>query len=135
MFKQTILDKAAIAISVLCLVHCLLLPALMVTFPLASAFDGEALHGWLLLAILPTSLGALILGCRRHNNKIIYFLCGLGLIFLLGGFLFGHDFLGEAGEKIFTIIGGVILAIGHFYNYSLCRKTNCCEKAGCEAVS
>ncbi len=127
MFKQTVLDRAAIALSVLCLIHCLLLPFIIVAFPLslANIFKGEALHGWLLLAIIPTSLAALILGCRKHKSKNIYLLCGLGISFLIGGFLFGHDLLGEAGEKIMTVIGGVIIAIGHFYNFSLCNKANC----------
>jgi hypothetical protein len=50
---------------------------------------------------------------------------GLGLIALVSIAYLGHGLLGEVGEKVATVIGGAILAIGHFRNYRLCHRDGC----------
>jgi len=59
MFNVTeMLNKAAIGISLVCTVHCLLVPILLIAAPsaaLLAPFD-ESVHRGLILLLLPTSL-------------------------------------------------------------------------------
>jgi hypothetical protein len=39
--------------------------------------------------------------------------------------LFGHDYLGEELEKLFTLVGAILVALSHFFNFRLCQLKNC----------
>ena len=81
-------DKAAIGLSMLCVVHCLVTPVAIVMFPALGAtfLEDESFHYALLLLVLPTSLFSLGLGCRKHGHRDILFLGIFGL-FLLNFYL------------------------------------------------
>ena len=123
----TTFDKAAIGISLFCAVHCLLLPVALVTLPAlaASSVGNETFHQWLLLAVLPTSIIALTLGCRQHRSFSVLAIGVPGLLILILAALFGHDFLGESGERVATLIGAGLIAFGHFRNHRLCQQHRC----------
>ncbi len=124
---QSTLDKLAIGISFVCIAHCFLLPVLLVMFPVVFALplEGESFHQLLVLLVLPTSLIALITGCRKHNRNAVLFWGISGLSIVLFAALFGHDTVGELGEKILTLVGSLMVAWGHFKNYRLCRSSHC----------
>lgn len=76
MTKATVqrpLDRLAIALAGLCLVHCLLTPIALVLFPMlaATSVADEQFHTMLLWLVLPASLVALALGCRRHKDHLV----------------------------------------------------------------
>ena len=122
---QSSLDKAAIFLSLLCAVHCFLLPVLVVLFSTFIPFtvDDELFHKWLLLGTLPVSIIALTMGCRQHKRYSVYVFGMVGLAVLGIATVFGHDHLGEVWEKSLTLLGGFIVAAGHVSNYRLCRKS------------
>lgn len=124
---QKNLDRLAISVSALCMFHCLITPLLLVAIPvISSTFLAEELfHKALVAFVLPISFIALFLGCRRHRDSMVLIFGGIGLFFLVAVALAGHELLGESGEKIATVISGVILAVGHFRNYYLCRHDKC----------
>jgi len=124
---QGTLDKAAIGLSLLCAVHCLVLPVTMVfaAISLPIGLDNEAFHRWILVGIVPVSVLALLMGCRRHKQASVYALGAAGLVTLLVASFFGHNLLGEPGEKALTLIGGAVLILGHIQNYRLCSKSDC----------
>ena len=37
----------------------------------------------------------------------------------------GHDVLGENGERIATLFGATLIAVGHLRNFMLCRQVEC----------
>ena len=121
------LDGIAILLSGTCLVHCLALPILVTLFPIAqgSMLDEARFHVIILLFIIPTSLIALTIGCRKHKDKLTVALGVLGLLTLALTALFGHDLLGAFGERVVTNMGGIILAGAHIQNYRCCRAKNC----------
>ncbi len=124
---QTRADVVAIGLSVGCLLHCLALPlalALLPTLPMGWLSD-EQFHRWLLVAILPTSVVALFMGCRRHQHFSVIAIGMVGLIVLVLAAIFGHDVLGEIGEKAVTSVGAVIIAASHILNQRYCRQSAC----------
>ncbi|WP_338109406.1 MerC domain-containing protein [Pseudomaricurvus alkylphenolicus] len=123
----TSIDKAAIGLSLLCAAHCLLLPVAMVMLPaLASTIFGEErFHFYLLIAVIPASLFALTMGCRQHRNTTVLKVGLPGIAVLVLVSLFGHDLLGEQGEKLGTVFGTALVALGHVFNYRLCNQKPC----------
>lgn len=124
---STHLDKTAIGISLLCALHCLLLPVALVMLPALTAtmLGNEEFHKWLLLAVIPTSLLALGLGCRRHHNLSVLLLVLPGLGIILAATFFGHDLMGETGEKLAMLTGALLITLGHVLNHRLCRQLQC----------
>lgn len=121
---QTLTDKAAIGLSVLCIIHCLVIPVMLIIMPAMTviALSDEFFHRWLLILVIPISLFALTLGCRKHKRYSI-FLWGIsGLILLVLLSYLGHDVLSETGEKLLTVLSATILAYGHLRNHQLCKK-------------
>ena len=123
-----ITDKTAIGLSLLCVVHCLALPLLVVFLPsvIALPLEGEAFHFWMLIVVLPVSAYALTMGCRKHNRYRVVLLGSLGLVILTVATLMGHDMFGETGEKALSVLGALIIALGHFWNYLLCQHQDSC---------
>lgn len=125
---QALSDKAAISLSVLCSIHCLAMPLLVVLLPSIGALplSDEAFHLWMLYAVVPISAYALTMGCKNHKRYRVLVLGGIGLLLLVTAALAGHDTLGETGEKILTVVGTGFIAIGHIWNYRLCQQHSHC---------
>ncbi|RJG51378.1 MerC domain-containing protein [Motilimonas pumila] len=125
---STRLDKFAISLSGLCLAHCLLLPIALTFIPALTSLGlaDERFHQLLLLFVIPTSLVALTLGCKKHQSKVPFAWGLAGLSLLIAGAVLGHD-LGEIAEKGLTFAGACIMAFSHFKNYRLCQKHDDCK--------
>ncbi len=124
---QRLLDRMAISASVLCMLHCLATPLLLIALPIvrSSFLADDEVHAFLVVFVLPVSLVALFMGCRRHKDRVVLVLGCLGLVSLVSLAFLGHDLLGESGERAATVASGTILAIGHLRNYLLCRRDGC----------
>ena len=112
-FPTTRLDRIAMGISGLCLVHCL---ATAVVLALLSAAGGmlgaPVIHEvGLTLAMI---LGAVALGrgIVEHGFMMPSAVGGLGLGVMAGALTLPHD----GSEALFTVIGVMILALGHRLN-------------------
>ena len=129
---QAITDKAAISLSVLCAIHCLALPLAVVFLPSAIALSlgDELIHQWMLAAVIPISAFALLMGCRKHQRYRLVIMGGVGLSVMVTAALAGHDLLGETGEKLLTVVGACVIALGHVWNYRLCQHQDKCECLG-----
>lgn len=128
---QALTDKTAIGLSVLCTLHCLVLPSLLVLLPGAAALslNNESLHLWMVLAVIPTSAYALTLGCKQHKKYHVISIGVAGLAFLILAVVLGES-LGETWEKTLTVVGAVIITTGHIKNYRLCQSQTDCECPG-----
>jgi len=121
-------DKLAISLSFLCTLHCLVLPLAIVLMPSLAIlpFEDEAFHQGLLIAVIPISTFALTIGCKKHKRYRLLLLGGIGLCILITSAILGHDLLGETWEKILTVIGACLIALGHIWNYRLCQLQKDC---------
>jgi hypothetical protein len=115
---QQRLDALGLAISGVCLVHCIALPLAAVAIPAFTLGLGEqsnhAFH-WLLLGLaLPISSLALWRGAVRYRDWRWFWLGSAGLVAMAVGVL--HLF-GTQSEVPLTSIGVVMLAIAHLKNF------------------
>ncbi len=64
------LDKSALTLSALCLAHCLALPIITVILPsmIATAVSEEFFHSLMVMCVLPISILALAMGCKKHKK-------------------------------------------------------------------
>ena len=124
-----LLDRVAISASGICAIHCLCLPLILSILPALGAtfFGQEAFHVVLLWLVIPLSVVALTMGCRKHKNWVVGVLGLVGLALLIVAAVFGHDFLGETGERFATLAGALFIGVGHYRNYTLCRRAECSE--------
>ncbi|RKF17475.1 MerC domain-containing protein [Alginatibacterium sediminis] len=122
-YTSALPDKAAIGLSILCVVHCLALPVFIVVVPnsLALYLDNESFHLWMLVAVIPISAYALTLGCKKHKRNSLLLLGGTGVLFMIAAVTIGEHYFGELGEKGLTLLGGVLVAFGHYQNYRACK--------------
>jgi len=133
--SQSLLDKLSIGASTICAIHCAVLPILLAVFPALSFLPSEnhEFHEALVILVVPMSLLAAYLGCSKHKDMRVLVGIGSGLVLLLVTALFGHDLVGETGEKAFTVLASIILAMSHWRNYKLCRARDC-DSHGCHSA-
>ncbi|WP_309380652.1 MerC domain-containing protein [Cerasicoccus frondis] len=87
--KSSILDHLAISMAVICAIHCLVTPVLLVALPiLATTFwVDEHFHIWMLLLVIPTTSLAMFSGCRKHRDRLVVVLALLGVGLLIAALL------------------------------------------------
>lgn len=129
---QTLTDKISIGLSMACTVHCLALPVLLTMVPaLASlGLNDERFHMWMVIAVIPCSILALVQGCRKHKKYPLVGIVTAGLTLLVLA-VFAGEQVGEVGEKVLTVVGSLFVAVGHSLNYWYCRKN---DKDNCECA-
>ena len=108
-------DATAITASILCIVHCLVLPLAVALIPAATHFLDvpEELHLLLFLLAAPVSALAVLLGYRRHGLWQPAVLAGSGLVLIGAGALAGLPLLLETGV---SVAGSFLLLAGHAIN-------------------
>jgi MerC mercury resistance protein len=107
------LDRLAIGLSGLCLAHCLATAVFVALLASAGGIllDPHIHEIGLAFAIL---LGAVALGqgVLKHGYAMPAWIGSLGLGVMAGAMTLPHD----GGEVVFTIVGVLILALGHDLN-------------------
>lgn len=107
------LDRLAIGLSGLCLVHCLATTMFLAVVASAGGMLGaEWIHeAGLVLAMIMGSV-ALGRGIFEHGYMLPSAVGGLGLGVMAGALTLPHD----GSEAVYTLMGVVILALGHRLN-------------------
>lgn len=107
------IDYAGIAISTLCIVHCILLPLATSTLPIVGMIsENEIVHKVLvLLAVIPAAfVFASSIGSRFSLLIRLIGVTGIATLFL-GAFVeWFHDY-----ETVLTLVGATCLASAHIF--------------------
>lgn len=108
------LDRVAIGLSGLCVVHCF---ATTVILALVASAGGVLGAEWVheLGLVLAMIMGAVALGrgIVEHGFMMPSSIGALGLGVMAGALSLPHD----GGEALFTVVGVAILALGHRLNH------------------
>lgn len=141
------LDSLAVGMSMICAVHCLLTPVLVVFLPiLATTFwVHQDFHMWMIVFVVPTTSAAIFMGCRKHKDRLVLVLSLLGLSLLVSVASYETLFHSELVQQhahcphcasrgsgafltvstIVNVLGGMLLASAHVRNFLLCRRSHC----------
>ena len=106
-------DRAAIALSSLCLVHCLASAVLVAVLASAGGLLlNPLIHEMGLMLAIGLGVVALGRGILEHGFMMPSAVGGLGLGVMAGALTLPHG----PGEVVYTILGVAILALGHDLN-------------------
>ena len=112
------LDRFAITLSGLCLVHCIATTVFVAMLASAGSVLGSPIIHEVGLTVAMT-IGALALGkgILDHGFMMPSAVGGLGLGVMAGALTLPHDGSGSGGgEALYTMVGVLILALGHRLN-------------------
>lgn len=116
--QASLLDRAGICVSAVCLLQCLMLSLAIVLAPMMSLgiFGSDLFHRILLGVILPVGVGAFWLGYRSHRSLALFVagLIGLGLV--LAAAVLEATVLSPLAASALTAVGGVTLIVSHWIN-------------------
>ena len=101
---QFFFDRLSISFSAICAMHCAFFPLMLAVFPSIAIIpvEDQVFHEILVWLALPSSMTATYLGCSRHKDLLVLLGTGLGLATLILTAIFGHELLGEKGEKRYS---------------------------------
>ncbi len=126
--SSDLINKIGIALSSLCLVHCLLLPLVLLIFPFVEDYQPEFLHGHfhelIFLPILLVSGLAFIPPYLKNRKKRLIILPGIGISLLV--IESTTHLLGEITPTVETVIklfASTLLIYSHLFNI---KHSSCC---------
>ncbi len=114
-----LLDKSAMTLSGLCLVHCLAGSLLLTVFAASGDWLGHDVHVVGLLLAMPLAAVALWRGFALHGRYAIGVLGALGIGLMAASLLISH---GGVAEIALSIIGVCLLATAHLWNLRASRR-------------
>ncbi|HVW95355.1 MAG TPA: MerC domain-containing protein [Mucilaginibacter sp.] len=120
------LDSVGMTASILCAIHCAIVPLLITSLPLVGlSFLANPWFEWSMIGIaVIVGFSAIGFSYFRSHHRV------LPAILLLGGFLFiivGHLYVKSWREMLIVPFGGLLIALAHFFNYkytAVCRADN-----------
>jgi len=119
-------DQIAIALSAVCIVHCLAVPLLVAALPIAAiSFGADAhFHALMLWLVVPTSVVGFGLGFRVHRRArlVVLGLAAVGV--LAAAAIWGHRSWPEIAEISVSVAGSLMLAFAHWRNFREVRRAH-----------
>jgi len=121
-------DALGVTATVICAIHCALLPLFLSTLPLfgINIIDNAWFeNGMILLAFVIGSYSLIRGYLKRHNRLYPLFLFTAGIVFLILKQFF-HEY------QYWLLTPAVIFIIlGHYYNWRATRKAEACPQGEC----
>ncbi len=112
------LDRSALTLSGLCLVHCLAGSVLLAVASVGGGFFSHELHAVGLALALPLAVFALWRGARRHGRRAVLVLGGCGVSLMAASLAVGHG----SSETMLSVTGVSLLAAAHLLNLRWSRN-------------
>ena len=124
MLLSKYLDRVAIALSTICIVHCLAMPLLIAVLPVAAlAIGGDGhFHSLMLWFVVPTSVLGFGLGLRVHRRIDIVAMGAVAIAALAAAALWGHSAWDPSLEVTANVAASVLLAAAHWRNFREVRR-------------
>jgi phosphoglycerol transferase MdoB-like AlkP superfamily enzyme len=117
------LDNIGMTASLLCAVHCAIVPLLITSLPLVGlGFLANPFIEWSMI-IFALCIGVYAIGLsyfRIHHKRLPMALLITGFLIIIAG----HLFITSWKEAIIVPIGGLLIAAAHFVNF---RYTGMCR--------
>jgi hypothetical protein len=119
-------DRIAIALSTICIVHCLAMPFVIAVLPLAAfAVGGDGhFHTLMLWFVVPTSILGFGLGVRVHRRADIVALGVAAIAALATTALWGHAAWDPRVEVSANVGASLLLAAAHWWNFREVRRVH-----------
>ena len=117
---NSLLDRIAITLSGLCLLHCMAGFVLLSLFAVTGDWLDHRVHVVGLMLALPLAAVALWRGWRRHGRLPIGALGLAGLVVMMASLAVKH---GQTVEMLVSMAGVILLATAHWQHLKALRST------------
>ena len=113
------LDQLAIALSAICIVHCLAVPVLVAILPVLALAVGSGahFHELMLWLVVPTSILGFWLGYRVHRRWPIVALGAAGVAMIVAVSVWGHEAWPQVTEIVASVGASLVLGFAHWLNF------------------
>ena len=117
---REIWDRVGISASLLCVLHCLLTPLLVLSMPVVGEFlSHQMFHIIIMVIVVPVAVWALWNGYRLHKYVRVLWLGGAGIAILIASMYLGSH--NPTIEVTGMVAAGLILASAHLFNLRACK--------------
>ena len=123
--STNIWDKAGVALSGICMVHCLITPLVLATLPSLNLFvSNHVFHFVMAVILIAVASYAFALGYKKHKKLGVLIMGALGLAMLLVALnLTSHQHEAISTQSlVLNLIGSFLLVVAHIQNISACRQ-------------
>ncbi|HVY63959.1 MAG TPA: MerC domain-containing protein [Gammaproteobacteria bacterium] len=120
-------DHIAIALSTVCIVHCLAVPVVVALLPVLAltwGLNDAQFHTVMLWFVVPTSVLGFAFGYHAHRGATIVLLGAVAIAVLALVALRGHGVLTVVEETVVNIAASVLLAVAHWRNFRAVRRAH-----------
>jgi hypothetical protein len=126
MLLSKYVDRVAIALSTICIVHCLAMPFVIALLPITALALGSDthFHSLMLWFVVPTSIIGFGLGLRVHRRFEIVAFGALAIATLAAAALWGHSAWDPSVEVVVNVAASVALAAAHWRNFREVRRVH-----------
>jgi uncharacterized membrane protein len=107
------IDRSALGLSGLCLVHCLVGSLLVAALSATGGIWSHQIHMVGLAIAIPLAGFGLWRGIQKHGRWLVAAVGGLGLGLMAGALFAAH---GAAAEVFYTVLGVSLLGLAHLLN-------------------
>jgi len=119
-------DMLGIAVSTICLVHCLAMPFIITLLPILGwqFLAGKLAHRILAAFVFSFAMFAIVPGYLKHRHKNVLTGMIIGLSLVAIATFFCGLFLPESWELLLITAGNLILVATHWHNHHLTSCTH-----------
>jgi hypothetical protein len=124
MIVSRYLDRIAITLSTICIVHCLAMPFVVALLPIAAITFGSDghFHALMLWLVVPTSAVGFALGYRVHAKVGVVLTGAVAVAILAVVALWGHAHWNPTVEVAVNVAASFLLANAHWRNFREVRR-------------
>ncbi len=122
--KNKIFDIFGMGLSGLCIIHCIVLPFIVLIFPAANFVEDHLVHDLIFVFIILTALLSFLPHAIKNKSLTSLFLPFLGVIFLVISNSFFHHEKSAISLGI-SFLGSFCLILAHYKHY---QARNCCKE-------
>jgi hypothetical protein len=124
LLHKKIWDQIGMGLSLLCAVHCLLVPVLMMSVPIMARYylAHPNFHLILALVIIPVGVFAFLHGYRHHKNIFTVLLGTVSLTLIVVVPYVIHQLHWNLNEPAWMTFGSVLLIFSHWRNRKQCTS-------------
>lgn len=112
------------SLSLLCAIHCILTPLVMLSLPIMARYllMSPLFHVLLGLLILPVGIFSFYVGYGHHHRSVVLWLGVPGLLLVCFAPLVAHGLGMAIYETPWMILGSALLISAHWINRKTCEK-------------
>ncbi len=122
--KDKLFDVLGMGLSGLCIIHCIVLPLVVLLYPAANFTENHLIHDLIFVLIVLAALLAFLPHAIKEKSYKLLVLPVIGVVLMIvSNSIFHHE--KSSINLILSLVGSLCLIVAHYKHF---QAKNCCEK-------